>query len=175
LGDSGWIPDFFAPFEPVTSSHPRNIISMNTHFLDLTPVYGGGQSNLALRNSSDYAYLALESRQYTGFPFYFGNALQRGETYGTKWNFRGDIRTNKVPPMKILTDVFIKSHNRIAEMLETDNADLYQGTDGRSLLFEDARRLNIAMYQRACFREYLGVLLGRPLDPYDKNQGLLLM
>jgi len=88
--------------------------------------------------------------------------------------FPGDFRANKSPPMKVLTDTFLHNHNRLVGLLEegakASNQSRYNDPAfGRVYLFEDARRLNIAYYQKIVFREYMGALLGRPLNPYDTN------
>eukprot|EP00008_Paramoeba_atlantica_P006622 CAMPEP_0201478382 /NCGR_PEP_ID=MMETSP0151_2-20130828/3237_1 /ASSEMBLY_ACC=CAM_ASM_000257 /TAXON_ID=200890 /ORGANISM="Paramoeba atlantica, Strain 621/1 / CCAP 1560/9" /LENGTH=1127 /DNA_ID=CAMNT_0047859443 /DNA_START=128 /DNA_END=3511 /DNA_ORIENTATION=+ len=148
----------------VTTADPRVQFNENTHFLDLSQIYGGSAAQLAgLRDPNDSAKMWLEATRFPIPPF-FGDSFARGDTYGTTWDNRGDIRLNKVPPMKVLGDLFIMNHNRIVDKLEKQ-ADW----PDRDELFEEARRLNIAQYQDIVFREYLASVLGRPLEPYDTN------
>ena len=173
LVDTAWLTDFqYPPFEPISNTNPRRPWSDNSHFLDLSIVYGTSFTTMLLRNSSDVARMAV-GQQITNYPFYAGSNLARGDLYGTQWDFRGDFRANKSPPMKVLTDTFLNNHNRLVDMLDdskTNNQSKYLEPGlGRFFLFEDARRMNIAYYQRIVYREYMGALLGRPLNPYDTN------
>ena len=124
-------------------------------FLDLTNIYGNDETTLQLRNESDPAKLALNAPRYTGIPLFFGTALQRGDTFGTQWDYRGDYRANKVPQQKIITDLWISNHNLLVDQLEAQDPEKYDKTkdpEARHRLYEDARRLNIAIYQRMVYR-----------------------
>ncbi|CAH1770913.1 7182_t:CDS:2, partial [Entrophospora sp. SA101] len=65
--------------------------------------------------------------------------------------------------MAILT-IWLREHNRLCDEFYEKNGDAW--TDDQ--YFEEARKWNIAFYQRVVTEEYLGVILGKPLSPYQK-------
>ena len=64
------------------------------------------------------------------------------------WLAAGDDRVNEVPSSTALTQLFALEHNRIALELAASDATINDET-----LFQEARRLNIAVYQKITTRE----------------------
>lgn len=71
----------------------------------------------------------------------------------------GDSRVNVNPYMTIQHSIFHKSHNRIASKLKALNP---QWKDEK--LFETARKINIAIYQKISYEEWLPMVVGRRLS-----------
>lgn len=67
----------------------------------------------------------------------------------------GDSRVNVNPYVTTLYTIFLRSHNRLARQLLRQNATL---TDEQ--LFALARRINIGIYQKIIYEEWLSVVLG---------------
>ena len=72
----------------------------------------------------------------------------------------GDSRINVQPGIIALHALFLREHNRLA--------DLYQAMEplaSDELIFFRARRIVIAELQAITYREYLPALLGRDIKP----------
>lgn len=67
----------------------------------------------------------------------------------------GDSRVNVNPYVTTLYTVFLRSHNRLARQLLKQN-----GTLNDEQVFELARRINIGIYQKIIYEEWLRVVLG---------------
>lgn len=67
----------------------------------------------------------------------------------------GDSRVNVNPYVTTLYTIFLRSHNRVAKQLQSDYPTW---TDER--LFAYARRINIGIYQKVVYQEWLNVVLG---------------
>lgn len=70
--------------------------------------------------------------------------------------FLGDPRNNQHFGLILYEETFLRFHNHIAKLLNEKNPDW---TD--EILFEEARRFLIAVYQIIIYRDYLPLLLGR--------------
>lgn len=83
----------------------------------------------------------------------------------------GDARVNNNLGLTSLHTLFLREHNRIAEELERLNPEW---SDER--LFNEARRIVIALYQHVVFTEYLPALIGKnfikafDLEPRGENE-----
>ena len=73
----------------------------------------------------------------------------------------GNAGSNKVPQSRALYKIFQLEHNRLVDQFKNQNPDWDVET-----LFEEARRWNIAFFQKITSREYLASVLGKPLPPY---------
>ena len=150
--------------DPISEDNPRVYYDENSHFLDLSMIYGTDDNHMGFVSTEDPAKLTTNATM-SAFPFFFGNAAGRGDFTGMTWDFYPDIRMNKSPPMNLLGRAFRNNHNTIADKIRRQNPSMDDST-----VFEEARRVNIGQYQDVVFREYLGALFGRPLNPYDTNE-----
>ncbi|RCN44792.1 heme peroxidase [Ancylostoma caninum] len=111
----------------------RTQINQNTHFLDLSAVYGSEECEAA----SDTNCLSKD-------PYYCFTT--------------GDFRNSLHPGLVPLHATYIKEHNRLAALFKKSNPDW---NDER--IFQEARRVNIAQYQHHVYDEYLPGILGDKL------------
>lgn len=73
----------------------------------------------------------------------------------------GDVRGNQHPMLQAFHLLFLRNHNTHAINLAKVNP---QWND--QMLFEEARRLNIAEYQHIIYEEYLPLIFGPTLTSY---------
>ncbi|XP_011199103.2 peroxidase isoform X1 [Bactrocera dorsalis] len=66
-----------------------------------------------------------------------------------------DMRNQFIPTIAVLHTIILREHNRIAKILERFNP---QYSDER--LFNEARKINIAQYQKITFYDWLPLLIG---------------
>ena len=71
----------------------------------------------------------------------------------------GDTRANENVGLAVLHIIFHRCHNHIVDKLKSVNP---QWNDER--LFQQARKINIAMYQKIVVNEFLPRLTGEPTD-----------
>lgn len=71
----------------------------------------------------------------------------------------GDTRVNENPHLAALHAVFTKLHNVIASQLEEAN---FHWEDSK--LFEEARRINNAIYAHIIYNEYVPALIGKQMS-----------
>ncbi|GIL61048.1 hypothetical protein Vafri_15455, partial [Volvox africanus] len=72
----------------------------------------------------------------------------------------GDVRGNVDPPVLAFQTLFVREHNRLASELVRQ----HPAWDDE-MLYQEARKWNIAYMQRVCFFEYVPTL-GLSLPPY---------
>ena len=75
----------------------------------------------------------------------------------------GDIRTGETVQVTVIHTIFVRYHNNIAASLALENA----GWDDETI-YQEARRITIAVYQNIIYKEFLPLLLGEKLmHQYD--------
>src|SRR5262249_29460066 len=78
----------------------------------------------------------------------------------------GDVRVNETTELTSLHTLFMRNHNRIARQLATMNpADFGVSDWSDENLYQEARKLNIAMEQTITYTGYLPALLGPTAIP----------
>lgn len=70
--------------------------------------------------------------------------------------FSGDDRVNQTPFIAIWHSLFIRNHNHLADKLAVVNC---QWDEER--IFQEARKINIAIYQNIVYNEWLPIFLGK--------------
>eukprot|EP00211_Chloroparvula_japonica_P000644 CAMPEP_0119119492 /NCGR_PEP_ID=MMETSP1310-20130426/960_1 /TAXON_ID=464262 /ORGANISM="Genus nov. species nov., Strain RCC2339" /LENGTH=1602 /DNA_ID=CAMNT_0007108933 /DNA_START=190 /DNA_END=4998 /DNA_ORIENTATION=+ len=161
---------------------PRTSINYQTSFLDMSHIYTASApyAEADVRNQTHRQYLRIDEITKNNLWFQFGNRLPALNSYGgTQRDFiaarSGDVRYNKNPAAHAVMDIFIRNHNRLANICMNGGIGCLDFLPDESdpsyndLVFNMARRWNIAQYQRIVFREYLAATLGVPLDPFDRN------
>jgi len=142
-----------------------------THWHDASTIYG---------SNNDVADLLREKRggrlktfNYQGrqlLPLDWQNKDCIGYDKGLRCFMAGDSRANQLIGLTAMHTLFLREHNRLADELYHLNP---QWNDEK--LFQEARRILIALEQHITYNEYLPVLLGRSvMEAYGllpKNTG----
>eukprot|EP00178_Gracilaria_changii_P027685 TRINITY_DN904_c0_g1_i1.p1 TRINITY_DN904_c0_g1~~TRINITY_DN904_c0_g1_i1.p1 ORF type:complete len:566 (+),score=96.53 TRINITY_DN904_c0_g1_i1:3210-4907(+) len=126
--------------------------------LDLSTVYGSDEQRntfLRLPNSC-----RLNTSDGNNLPF---NTLGFANSPSTSASLyiAGDTRVNEHPVLTALHTIFLREHNNICDLLEDALPDMAPGS-----MYEAARAVNIAQYQKIIYEEWLPAILHRPLDRY---------
>lgn len=129
---------------------PINIVSSAT---DLASVYGSNAERAnALRTLTDGLLKTGEGdllpRNTGGF---FNEPSASSEFF-----FAGDHRSNETPVLTIIHVLFLREHNRLARDLKA----IYPSWNDERL-YQTARRINIAQFQKILYEEYFPVMTGR--------------
>ncbi|CAJ0634813.1 9034_t:CDS:2 [Entrophospora sp. SA101] len=139
-----------------TQTPKRTGYNMATPFLDLSPIYGVTAEDAKDLREGNRGKLKTSGNAYDPYPF-------KDPTTGIYVTGPTSKRSNNIFTMAILT-IWLREHNRLCDEFYEKNGDAW--TDDQ--YFEEARKWNIAFYQRVVTEEYLGVILGKPLPPYQK-------
>ena len=126
-----------------------------TSFIDGSHIYGSSEEKaLTLR---EFVGGRMLVSIINGKPFLPDSPNARGCIKGGFGCFvSGDTRTNQVMGLTALHVLFLRQHNAIATGLSGINP---QWND--AILFQEARRINVAILQHITYNEYLPVVLGR--------------
>ncbi|CAH1764807.1 16_t:CDS:10, partial [Entrophospora sp. SA101] len=151
------IPFNRSDFLPATTQTPKRTGYNNaTPFLDLSSIYGITNENAKNLREGNKGKLKTSGNINDPYPF-------KDPTTGNYIVGASSARSNNIFIMAIHT-IWLREHNRLCDELYEKNGDAW--TDDQ--YFEEARKWNIAFYQRVVTEEYLGVVLGKPLPPYQK-------
>merc|ERR1711962_851626 len=136
-----------------------------THWLDLSNTYGNTQEEAAAVRDGNTQYL-LTSKINGGStipPTCPKKAEPEIEACGEfcrdeklQCVFSGDLRINEQPGLTLVHLQWIRNHNRLASKLTELNPSWTE-----EKLFQEARRINIAMFQHVLYKEWLPIALGR--------------
>jgi peroxidase len=130
-----------------------------TAFLDLSMVYGNSEAEAKTLRSFKGGRLLTESRLGEEWlPNNKGPNTACDEIVNHTSYLTGDGRANQNPQLTILQVILMREHNGVAGILAKLNP---HWNDER--LFQEARRINIAMYQHITYNEFLENLLGTKL------------
>lgn len=146
---------------PTCQLGPRQQLNKNTAFLDLSHVYGntqeqanqlrtfrGGQLKFSTMKGSNEVLLPLASSQE--------------QCHGVCFQ-AGDSRVNQHPALTALHTLLLRNHNYHASKLAQRHPHWSD-----EILFQEARRINIAEYQMVTYNEYLPIVFGPILSAYYK-------
>jgi peroxidase len=130
----------------IVSNDPHRVkvgeqLNRVTAYLDLSVIYGSDAAKLARMRS-------FNGGRFKTNP---GNVLPTDN--GTYCS--GDMRASQTKFFTVVQSLFVRSHNEIADKLAVVNP----GWD-EERLFQEARRANIAVYQRLLYKEWLPLLIG---------------
>lgn len=141
--------------------HHAEQISVVTSYMDLSLVYGNSDA----QNRPIRAYLGgrmlVEERNGYEWPPQVVNASAVCDTQtSNEVCYRtGDVRTNQNPGLTILQIVLLREHNRLADVLQTINPHWDD-----ELIYQEARKINIAQFQHITYYEWLPIFLGESCD-----------
>uniref|UniRef100_A0AAG5DNK4 Heme peroxidase 1 n=2 Tax=Anopheles atroparvus TaxID=41427 RepID=A0AAG5DNK4_ANOAO len=142
---------------PTHPSQPAEQLTTVTSYLDLSLVYGNSdQQNAGLRAFTGGRMATVERDGYE-WPPNNPNATTEceQESRDEVCYLAGDSRVNQNPGLTIMQIILLREHNRIADQLQKYNPHWDD-----ELLFQEARRVNIAQYQHINYYEWLPIFLG---------------
>ncbi|XP_075148302.1 peroxidase-like [Haematobia irritans] len=131
-------------------------ISKSTAFVDLSSIYGNSvEHNLKIRT---YQGGLLKTAWYNQQQFLPIISNINGEECGSKFDHCYNIpdkRNQLTPILAVIHTIFVREHNRLAKILARLNPHY---SDEK--LFQVARKINIAQYQKISYYDWLPLLLG---------------
>ena len=146
----------------------REQLNLITPFLDGSFIYGSSEEELTkLRNGSVGLGQLRMQRDYGLLP----QSSEEDPSDCTEFKptqkcfMAGDDRVNQNPALMSMHTVFLREHNRIASILSGINPSWSD-----RVIFEEARRVVVGIFQHITYNEYVPLLLGRNLA---KEFGLL--
>ena len=150
--------------EPTCQLGQREQVNLQTSFLDASHVYGVTNTEIEkLRDRRNGAKGLMKVQSFSA------NANQDllpastadkpadclDFTAKTKCFVAGDDRVNQNPSLMSMHTIMVREHNRIAKILISLNPGWSDET-----VFQESRRIVIAIIQQITYNEYLPILLG---------------
>merc|ERR1712142_31790 len=127
-----------------------------TSYLDGSQIYGSDeqmQNHLRTNSGGLLRVKEKDGEQYLPLrkpcPASYGGSSPLGLQFQA-----GDLRVTENPGLQGLHTLFMREHNRIAELLDT----MYSWDDER--IYQEARRIVIAQLQNIVYKEFLPIILG---------------
>lgn len=140
------------------SNEIREQLNLQTSFLDASIIYGSSlKQNEKLRDRiSGRGRLRMQTiRRLLPMDKTENPSDCLDFTKEKRCFISGDDRVNQNPGLMTIQTVFVREHNRIADNLALVNPSWEDET-----VFQEARRIIIAMIQHITYNEYLPILLG---------------
>ncbi|KAJ6635870.1 Peroxidase [Pseudolycoriella hygida] len=125
---------------------PAAAVNLATHYLDLSPVYGSEES--IIKSLRSFSSGKLKTNANNVLPETCNNPNKN--CYLT-----GDYRGTAFFTLGCLHSIYHRLHNVIAEELRKWNPNWND-----ELLFQEAKRVNVAIYQNNVYTEWLRVFVG---------------
>jgi hypothetical protein len=166
------IPLFRSHHDPATGtskSNPREQINEITGFIDASNVYGSSADREALLRANDGTghLMSTQSGVGTLLPYnttnFSPNACMNIPDPTTCF-IAGDIRSNEQLGLTAMHTLFLREHNRLADIIRAENPSL---TDEQ--IYQNARAIVGAEVQAITYREFLPILLGPNAVPKYKG------
>jgi peroxidase len=141
----------------------REQLSNVTHYLDLSNIYGSNAKQNALVRTYADGKLRTDTvtidqvTPETVIPTIMdiNQCIDNDLGYSSGCFYGADNRAFIEPQVTAMYILFIREHNRIATELRKQNAHWSDGT-----LYEESRRILIAIYQNMVYGEFLPILIG---------------
>ena len=185
-GDTVYTPGSFIPvtrslFDEDTSTNtnnPREHSNEITAWFDASQVYGSDESRANWLRSFEGGKLKVSTHSTGDLLPTRGNdsnapSMAMDETIGPSTFVAGDVRANENPVLASLHTLFVREHNRLAEIIDATHTDLPTDTTARDEeIYQRARKIVGAATQAITYNEYLPAL-GVTLDPYNGYNGNL--
>ena len=144
--------------DPATGTgadNPREQVNTITAFVDASNVYGSDEERIRALRTNDGTGKLKTSGDGRFLPYNDDN-LENDRGNARQVLFvAGDIRANEQLGLTALHTLFVREHNRLAEVIAAGNPDLH----GHEI-FELARKIVGAQMQVITYYEFLPVLLG---------------
>ncbi|ELS01276.1 heme peroxidase family protein [Xenococcus sp. PCC 7305] len=165
------IPITDSAFIPGTGTSPDNyrLLPNNiTSWIDGSNIYGSDTHRANFLRTFENGELKVSEGDL--LPFNDGSIDNDDPRGGdpTSLFVAGDIRSNENSVLVAMHTLFVREHNRLAELLDDAHPDWND-----EQIYQRARSINIAQYQSVIYNEYLPSLLGEDAVPdysgYDSS------
>lgn len=153
-----------AKLQDNTTERPINTLPSS---LDLVAVYGPDRKrNEMLVEKNDLDGELTGKLLYTKggnlLPNNFKGALNAPDNSG-KFFLAGDHRANENPMLVAFHTLFMREHNRLADLIRQKLGNI-PGED----IYDRARSMNIAQFQKIVYEEFFPAITGKFLPAYEK-------
>lgn len=131
--------------------------------IDLAAVYGpDSERNNGLLEFDDKGAMTgkLKTSRNDLLPLNTGGLVNSPDTTA-KYFVAGDHRSNEHPALTAMHTIFLREHNRLVDVV----AERIPTLPG-NLLYEFARKLNIAQFQKIVYEEFYPAIIGKELPRY---------
>ncbi|SMF43697.1 peroxidase family protein [Pseudobacteriovorax antillogorgiicola] len=132
-----------------------------TAFIDGSQVYGSDSERAELlRDQNDSARLAVSANDL--LPIIDGIENDDGGSGRPGFYAAGDVRANEHIGLSAMHNIFVREHNNVVEVIRGFHPQLADDD-----VYEFARLIVGGIVQKITYDEFLPLLLGRPLFPYQ--------
>ncbi len=140
-----------------STSNPLGQPTVVTSYLDLSQIYGSDPTTAAALRTFSGGQLkeGVGGSLPQDVPSVAVANIDGSTQYNPALDMSGDVRANENDDLMAIEILFVREHNRQAEILQTAHPTW---TDQQ--LYDGARQITIAEYQSIVFNEYLPSLLG---------------
>jgi len=151
-------------FDPNTgATNPRQQINSITAWIDGSQIYGSDANRAAALRSFQGGKLQTSAGNM--LPFNTNGLANANDAHRVADNqlfLAGDVRANENPELVALQVVFLREHNRLADMYAVQHPEWND-----EQLYQAARRMNVAELQNIVYQEFLPALMGNSaIAPY---------
>lgn len=140
--------------DPSRPTLPRQQINSLNAYLDLSTVYGMPDTQRSLRTLSNgemkTSNFKINQKDVTYLPVDEENFFVAGEG-----------RNDENMGLASIHVMFLREHNRLAQELRKQIKKTGSDADYDELIYQEARRINIAEYQEIIYSEYVPAVVGR--------------
>lgn len=147
---------------PVEDTRAERAINILSSALDLAAVYGADVARARLLRTFQDGLMNTSAGDL--LPFNTENTFN-APTSSSAFFLAGDHRSSEHPVLTSLHVIFLREHNRLAKELKSSFPDW---TDDE--LYNMARKINGAQFQKIVFDEWYPMLTGRALPPYRRHR-----
>ncbi len=139
-----------------TGTHnPRRQINALTAFVDGSQVYGSDRARASALRTNDGTGKLTTSGEGKFLPYNTQGLENEGGAHRTNLFVAGDLRVNEQIGLIAMHTLFVREHNRLADLIADENSDL-SGDE----IYELARKIVGAQIQNITYSEFLPLLLG---------------
>ena len=137
------------------ADNPRRQINALTAFVDGSQVYGSDRARASALRANDGSGRLKTSGDGKFLPYNTGGLDNEGGAHRTNLFVAGDLRVNEQIGLIAMHTLFVREHNRLADVIAAGNPDL-SGDE----IYELARKIVGALIQNVTYSEFLPFLLG---------------
>lgn len=151
-------------YDPLTGTgpgNPRQQINQITSWIDASNIYGSDSTRADTLRTHSGGHLATSAGNLLPFNT---TGLPNAPDTSSAYFLSGDVRANEQNGLTAMHTLFMREHNRVADLIEAANP----GAFSDSQIYEQARKVVGAELQKITYNEFLPALLGSgAVSPYS--------